>query len=68
VTASPWLDVDSAATYAAVSITTIRRAIKSGGLKAYRVQGGRLLRLRALDVDAWIEGAAPRVSRLDGSR
>jgi excisionase family DNA binding protein len=51
---SPWVDVEGAARYAAVSATTIRRAAAGGELRAYRIAGGRLLRFRVDDVDRWM--------------
>ena len=54
-----WLTVTAAAERAGASVQTIRRAIAAGQLKAYRLQpGGRLLRLRSADVDAWIATTA----------
>lgn len=50
-----WLRIPDAAKRASVSEPTIRRAIATGQLKAYRV-GPRLVRVRADDVDAWITG------------
>ena len=52
---SAWLTVEAAAARAGVSVPTIRRAIKSGALTAYRLQpGGRLLRIREADVHSWL--------------
>ena len=51
---TPWLKVEEAAAYARVSEPTIRREVKGGRLKAYRVGGRRALRFRVEDVDAWM--------------
>ncbi len=47
-----WLSIAAAAARVGVSIPTIRRAIESGALPAFRL-GPRLVRLRAADLDAW---------------
>jgi excisionase family DNA binding protein len=49
-----WLSLRDAATYAAVSSATIQRAVKRGALKAYRVNGERLLHFRVGDLDQWL--------------
>lgn len=51
---TPWLKIEEAAAYARVSQPTIRREVKGGRLKAYRVGGKRALRFRVEDVDAWL--------------
>jgi excisionase family DNA binding protein len=51
---TPWLKIDEAAAYARVSEPTIRRELKGGRLKAYRVGGKKALRFRVEDVDAWL--------------
>lgn len=57
---SPWLTLDQAAAYAKVSIATITRALKSGGLRGYKVQGKKLWRFNIAELDRWLEsgGAA----------
>lgn len=50
--ATEWLDMAAAAERVGVSLPTIRRAIASGALAAYRL-GPRLVRVRASDLDAW---------------
>jgi excisionase family DNA binding protein len=51
-----WLTIAAAADRAAVSAPTVRRAIDRGLLAAFRVRpGNRIIRVRAADVDAWIE-------------
>lgn len=49
-----WLTAAEAASYARVDRVTLRRAIKSGKLTAYRVNGGRNVRFRQQDLDAWL--------------
>lgn len=51
-----WLTVKEAAKYARVSEWLIRQAVKDGELEAFAVgKGGRSYRLKAEDVDAWLE-------------
>jgi excisionase family DNA binding protein len=49
-----WLTPKQAAEHAKVNSITLRRAVKAGTLPAYRVNGGRLLRFRAGDIDQWL--------------
>jgi excisionase family DNA binding protein len=51
---TPWLKINEAAEYARVSEPTIRREVRGGRLKAYRVGGKKALRFRVEDVDAWL--------------
>jgi len=51
--------VDGAAEFAGVEAKTVRRAIERGDLRAYRPRGGRLIRIRAADLDAWLEPLPP---------
>jgi excisionase family DNA binding protein len=57
-----WLTVEQSAERAGVSVPTIRRAIseKNGApLRSYKLQpGGRLIRVREADLDAWITSHA----------
>lgn len=53
--ATEWISIAEAAARAGVSIPTIRRAVASGALAAYRL-GPRLVRVRAADLDAWVTG------------
>jgi excisionase family DNA binding protein len=46
------LDLVDAAAYAHLSVKTLRRKIAQGHLTAYRVAGGRRLRVRVEDVEA----------------
>jgi excisionase family DNA binding protein len=48
-----WLSIAAAAERVGVSIPTIRRAIESSALPAFRL-GKRLVRVRAADLDAWV--------------
>lgn len=51
-----WLTAKGAAEYATVSLWTIRQAVKDGDLQSYAVgKGGLRYRLKAEDVDAWME-------------
>lgn len=51
-----WLTAEGAAKYATVSLWTIRQAVKDGELEAFAVgKGGRSYRLKASDVDKWLE-------------
>ena len=52
---SPWLSVAGAARRGLVSPATVKREIRSGRLRAYRVGGGRrLLRIHTDDLDGWL--------------
>ncbi|WP_230870820.1 excisionase family DNA-binding protein [Mycobacterium canetti] len=51
-----WLRIADAAEYAKLSTDIIRAAVKAGDLPSYApTPGGRDVRLKAEDVDAWIE-------------
>ena len=52
-----WLDVPGAVRRGLVSPATIKREIRAGRLRAYKV-GGRLVRLHRDDVDAWMASKA----------
>ncbi len=45
-----WMSLQQAAAHVGVSVDTLRRRIASGALPAVRV-GGRLIRVRAIDVE-----------------
>ncbi len=49
---TPWCDHRSAAERANVSVPTVKRAIKRGELRAYKL--GRLVRIHIDDIDDWI--------------
>jgi excisionase family DNA binding protein len=55
----PWLDTQQAAKYLAVSDDTVLRAIKlgpdRGGLRAFRPNGGRVIRIRQSWLDAYVD-------------
>ena len=59
-TPSPWMNVADAASFARVSHSTLRRAIRRNRLTAYRVSGGAALRLDRADVDAWLRQCPTR--------
>ena len=52
--------VAEVAEYTHVSELTIRRAIAAGRLRAYRINGGRSLRLKLQDADLWLAGENAR--------
>ncbi len=51
-----WLRIADAAAESLFSPSHIRRAIRIGALKAYRVTGGREVRILRDDLDAFIRG------------
>jgi excisionase family DNA binding protein len=61
---SPWMTRADAATYARVSVASISRAIRAGRLRAYRIAGGRAVRLHRDDVDAWLRTHLTGVERV----
>ncbi len=48
-----WLTIEQAAEWLQVSTKTIRRYIESGSIPAVNL-GGRAIRIRRLDLDAWL--------------
>lgn len=50
-----WLSPAQAALLLGVSVSTLRGRIRRGELRAYRLRGSRLLRLRLADVEALLE-------------
>lgn len=52
MSANAYLTLKEAAVYAACSVDTLRRRIRSGELVAYR--SGRLIRVRRSDLDAML--------------
>lgn len=54
LTAPEWFTAATGADYAAVSVWTIRDAVKTGDLKAYAIGTGRTYRLRRDDIDGWL--------------
>ncbi|HSH77318.1 MAG TPA: helix-turn-helix domain-containing protein [Herpetosiphonaceae bacterium] len=57
------LDIEAAATCLGVSVSTVRRLVRTGDLPAFRV--GRQLRFRPEEIDAYIESR--RIRPLAGS-
>lgn len=55
-----WLSPRAAATYCSVDVVTLRRAVRRGTLKAFRIEGGRLLRYRTEDLDQWLSSVEVR--------
>jgi excisionase family DNA binding protein len=53
-TARAWMTLSEGAQHARVSEATLRREAKAGRLRAYKVGGRRVWRLRADDIDAWL--------------
>jgi len=51
---SPWMTRQQAADHAQTSVATIARAIRGGHLRAYRLRGGRSVRVHRDDVDKWL--------------
>lgn len=49
------LSVSDAAKYCAVSVDTVRRAIKAGEFRHIYKKGDKLLRLDKVDVDRWLD-------------
>ena len=50
-----WLTAAGGAEYAKVSEPIIREAVKRGDLPAYGIGKGRNFRLKAADIDSWLE-------------
>jgi excisionase family DNA binding protein len=63
-----WMNLETAARYACVSVPTLRREIKAGRLRAFRVGGRKAIRLRQSDLDEWLTGQRTEVSLNLGSR
>lgn len=61
-----FITIDEAADYYRVTPKTIRRMISRGDLRAVRLPGTRIVRLRVADLSssaAWIPTATPRSRR-----
>lgn len=50
-----WLTAQEAADYVKCSERTIRDTVKAGDIPAYTFGTGRQFRIKASDVDAWLE-------------
>ena len=50
-----WLSLAKAIDYTGLSESTLRRAVKTGTLAAYRVNNEKLLRFRVDDLDAYLK-------------
>jgi excisionase family DNA binding protein len=64
---SPWLRVSEAAKRAQCARSTIYSEVQAGRLRAARA-GGRMLRIRANWVDAWLEGGGEPVNPKENDR
>jgi excisionase family DNA binding protein len=56
--ALPWLTCDEAAAVVAASVSSIRRACKSGRLRHVRLNSAKLIRLRPADLIEWASPSA----------
>ncbi|HEY7500235.1 MAG TPA: helix-turn-helix domain-containing protein [Vicinamibacterales bacterium] len=56
-----WFTPAEAASYARVNVVTLRRAVRAGQLRAFRVNAGRNLRFRRSDLDAWLASSPVEV-------
>jgi len=65
-TATPWLRIQDAASYARCGRKLLYRKIAAGRLRAARVGGRRELRLRREWLDAWLEATARVVEQPTG--
>jgi excisionase family DNA binding protein len=54
VASTRWLTAREAGEYARVSTATLRRAVRRGALRAFRVNNGFRVRFRAEDLDSWL--------------
>ncbi len=62
-TTTPWLTLGESSAYAKTSAATLRRELRTGRLKGHKIGGRRVWRLRAADVDAWLEGGSAEATR-----
>lgn len=65
-TATPWLRIQDAASYARCGRKLLYREIAAGRLRAARVGGRRELRLRREWLDAWLEATVRVVEQPTG--
>jgi excisionase family DNA binding protein len=61
---SRWMTLAEAGDYARVSALTLRREVRALRLHAYRVGGRRALRLKADDIDRWLESTEAAATRI----
>jgi excisionase family DNA binding protein len=52
-----WLKPREAAEYCRVDVVTLRRAVQRGRLQSFRIDGGRHVRFRVEDLDAWLSSS-----------
>jgi excisionase family DNA binding protein len=50
-----WGDAVDAAAFMGLSLSVVRRAIRNGHLTAFRIAGGRAVRLKRQHCDAYLE-------------
>lgn len=60
---SAWLTPKLAAAYCHVEPVTLRRAVQRGALVAFRINGGRSVRYRVVDLDRWLSAHPVEVPR-----
>ena len=56
MTTTTYLTLKEGAAYARCSTVTLAREIRAGRLKAYKLAGRRVWRLRVADIDTWMAG------------
>lgn len=61
---SPWMDIDQACAYLALSKDAVYKLSAVGGIPVRKKAGGQGLRFHRDEVDAWMDEAYPRVDRL----
>ncbi|MBL6992215.1 MAG: helix-turn-helix domain-containing protein [Bacteriovoracaceae bacterium] len=62
-TESPWMTIPECATYLRLSVTSIRRLIKSKKLEASRMSNGRVIRIHRIQADAYFLGYPKKLTR-----
>lgn len=55
-----WLTIEQAAEYLQLSVSTLRRAVKAGLVRASRAGGWRVYRFRRVDLDAYMIPEEPK--------
>ncbi len=56
-TSTIWLTAKEAAAYAKFRPATLRRAVRAGHLRAFRINDQRHVRFRVEDLDAWLSAS-----------